>query len=210
MPRPCRFRPPVSMPCCVDMASCTCPIRRRFAGNAPGAEARRAGSGQRLGCWRSWFKLIYEAVKAYGTMDANLPHGPDFFQFASPQSMKAALTQAGFADCAANLVAQDWQVDDAHEYVDAILTGTVRARAVLAAQSSGAMESVKAFLAERLEEFRGQGGHIAIPPPPSSAAARGSLDTLRPRVLSARSPELKCKRGRPWLRPIRRKAGMLG
>jgi SAM-dependent methyltransferase len=111
------------------------------------------------------FKLIYEAVKAYGTMDANLPHGPDFFQFASPQSMKAALTQAGFADCAAKSVAQDWQVDDAHEYVDAILTGTVRARAVLAAQSSGAMESVKAFLAERLEEFRGQGGHIAIPLP---------------------------------------------
>lgn len=79
--------------------------------------------------------------------------------------MKAALTQAGFADCAAKSVAQDWQVDDAHEYVDAILTGTVRARAVLAAQSSGAMESVKAFLAERLEEFRGQGGHIAIPLP---------------------------------------------
>lgn len=112
------------------------------------------------------FKLVYEAVEACGTMDdAKLPHGPDFFQFASPQSMQSALAGAGFADCSVMSVAQDWQVDDADEYVDAILTGTVRARAVLAAQSSGAMESAKAFLAQRMEEFRGEGGHIAIPLP---------------------------------------------
>lgn len=111
------------------------------------------------------FKLVYEAVTACGTMDANLPHGPDFFQFASTQAMKAAMAQAGFVDCSTKSVVQNWQVDDADEYVDAILNGTVRARAVLAAQTSEAMESIKAFLVQRLEEFRGQGGHIAIPLP---------------------------------------------
>lgn len=111
------------------------------------------------------FKLIYEAVNACGTMEVNLPHGPDFFQFALPQSMKAALGQAGFTDCAVKSVAQDWQVHDVDEYVDAILTGTLRARAVLAAQSSVAMESVRTFLAQRLEEFRGQDGQIVIPLP---------------------------------------------
>ena len=76
--------------------------------------------------------------------------------------MQAALTQAGFADCAAESVAQDWQVDDADQYVDAILSGTVRARAVLAEQSPEAMASVKAFLARRLEEFRRGEGRIAM------------------------------------------------
>lgn len=111
------------------------------------------------------FKLVYEAVQACGTMDADLPHGPDFFQFAAPARILAALAGACFAGCAAAPVAQDWQVGDADDYIDAILSGTVRARAVLAAQSPEAMARIRDYLAERLEGFRGEDGPIALPLP---------------------------------------------
>jgi len=38
------------------------------------------------------FTLVYEAIRAPGSMDVALPHGPDFFQLGSPERMKAALT----------------------------------------------------------------------------------------------------------------------
>ena len=46
------------------------------------------------------FTLVYEAVRARGSMDMALPHGPDFFQFGSPERMRAGLEEAGFVDAA--------------------------------------------------------------------------------------------------------------
>ena len=86
------------------------------------------------------FSLVYEAVRARGSMDVTLPHGPDFFQFGSPERMQAALAEAGFAGVAAHSFEQSWHVADADRYVEAILAGTVRARAVLAAQSDAAAD----------------------------------------------------------------------
>ena len=35
-------------------------------------------------------------------MEVSLPHGPDFFQFGSPELMLAALAETGFADVEAS------------------------------------------------------------------------------------------------------------
>ena len=43
------------------------------------------------------FTLVYEAVRARGSMDMALPHGPNFFQFGSPERMRAALQEASTA-----------------------------------------------------------------------------------------------------------------
>lgn len=47
------------------------------------------------------FSLVYEAVRARGTMDVTPPHGPDFFQFGSPDRILAALVEAGFTNATA-------------------------------------------------------------------------------------------------------------
>ena len=111
------------------------------------------------------FSLVYEAVRARGSMNVALPHGPDFFQFGSPERMSAALAEAGFADVAAHSLHQDWHVANADSYIQTILTGTVRARAVLAAQSDAAAAGVRSYIADYLARFRTPAGELVVPMP---------------------------------------------
>ena len=128
----------------------------------------RPGARATLSVWASTgfgFSLVYEAVRARGSPDVSLPHGPDFFQFGSPERMLAALEQAGFADTAAFSFHQDWRVLNADSYIESILTGTVRARAVLAAQSGAAAADVRAYMADYLSRFRSPAGGLVVPMP---------------------------------------------
>jgi SAM-dependent methyltransferase len=112
------------------------------------------------------FTLVYEAVHARGSMaGVTLPHGPDFFQFGSPERMSAALAEVGFADAAAYSLQQDWHVADADRYIESILTGTVRARAVLASQSGAAATGVRSYIADYLARFRATTGELVVPMP---------------------------------------------
>lgn len=96
------------------------------------------------------FTLVYEAVRSRGSMDVRLPHGPDFFQFGSPARMEAALQEVGFTDTAAYSHHQEWRVPDADRYIAAILSGTVRAAAVIAAQSPVARAGVRNYISDFL------------------------------------------------------------
>jgi SAM-dependent methyltransferase len=111
------------------------------------------------------FTLVYEAVRARGSMDVALPHGPDFFQLGSPERMQAALAEVGFTDAAAYSFDQDWHVANADRYIESILTGTVRARAVLAAQSGDAAVGVRSYIADYLTRFRSSTGELVVPMP---------------------------------------------
>jgi len=100
------------------------------------------------------FALVYEAVRAQGSTEVSLPHGPDFFQFGSPERMLAALEETGFTDVEACSFDQNWHVANADRYIESILTGTVRARAVLAAQTGAAADGVRSYIADYLTRFR--------------------------------------------------------
>ncbi|MGB7770743.1 MAG: methyltransferase domain-containing protein [Pseudolabrys sp.] len=128
----------------------------------------RPGGRTALSVWDQTgfgFALVYEAVRARGSMDVTLPHGPDFFQFGSPERMLAALADVGFVDTEAHSFDQDWHVADADSYVESILTGTVRARAVLAAQSGAAADGVRSYIADYLTRFRAPSGELVVPMP---------------------------------------------
>ena len=87
-------------------------------------------------------------------MDVALPHGPDFFQFGTPERMVAALTEVGFIDPAAYSFSQDWRVANADRYIDSLLSGTVRAGAALASQSGATAADVHSYIANYLTRFR--------------------------------------------------------
>ena len=127
------------------------------------------GGGAAVSVWDAagaGFTLVYEAVRARGSMDGvTLPHGPDFFQFGSPDRMLAALAEAGFANAVAYSLPQDWHVADADRYIEAILTGTVRARALLASQSGAAAAGVRSYIADYLDRFRATSGELVVPMP---------------------------------------------
>jgi SAM-dependent methyltransferase len=109
--------------------------------------------------------LVYEAVRARGRLDVGLPHGPDFFQFGSPERMHAKLTEAGFADVAAQSLNQNWCVANGDQYIDSIMSGTVRARAVLAAQTGASVAGVRSYIAEYLAQFEAPKGDLVVPMP---------------------------------------------
>jgi SAM-dependent methyltransferase len=111
------------------------------------------------------FTLVYEAVRARGKIDVILPHGPDFFQFGSPERMQAALADSGFTEVEAYSFHQNWHIADAGRYVEAIRTGTVRARAVLSAQSDSAEAGVSSYIEEYLVRFRAPSGGLIVPMP---------------------------------------------
>jgi ubiquinone/menaquinone biosynthesis C-methylase UbiE len=128
----------------------------------------RPGGRVTLSVWDATgagFTLVYEAIRARGTMDVALPHGPDFFQFGTPERMVAALTEVGFTDPAAYSFSQDWRVASADRYIESILSGTVRARAVLASQSGAAAADVRSYIANYLARFRTPTGELAVPMP---------------------------------------------
>jgi SAM-dependent methyltransferase len=138
----------------------------------------RPGGRAALSVWDAagfGFALVYEAVRARGSMDVALPHGPDFFQFGSLERMLAALAEAAFVDTEAFSFQQDWHVANADRYIESILTGTVRARAVLAAQSGAAADGVRSYIADYLTRFRAPTGELAVPMPAiiGSGARRG-------------------------------------
>jgi SAM-dependent methyltransferase len=141
----------------------------------------RPGGRTALSVWDAGgagFTLVYEAVRARGSLDMALPHGPDFFQFGSPERMQAALTEVGFAEATANSFHQDWHLPNANRYIESILAGTVRARAVLAAQSSAAAVGLRAYIADYLTRFQVPAGELVVPMPAiiGSGARPANLD----------------------------------
>jgi SAM-dependent methyltransferase len=111
------------------------------------------------------FTLVYEAIRARGSMDVALPHGPDFFQFGTLESMAEALSEIGFLDVRVHSFEQNWRVANADRYIDAILAGTIRARAVLAAQSGTAAIGVRSYIADYLKRFEAPNGELIVPLP---------------------------------------------
>jgi hypothetical protein len=79
--------------------------------------------------------------------------------------MRAALEEAGFVDPAAYSFRQDWHVANADRYIESILTGTVRASAVLAAQPVAAAAGVRSYIADYLTRFRAPTGELVVPMP---------------------------------------------
>ena len=92
------------------------------------------------------FGMLYAAVSAHGSLDVPLPHGPNFFQFGNEDSMAAALSEIGFSNVKSHVFGQVWHVKSAAEILQAIRAGTVRARALLAAQSDAVVDEILNFI----------------------------------------------------------------
>lgn len=111
------------------------------------------------------FGMIYAAVRAHGSFEVPVPHGPDYFQFSTHDKMRAALTEIGLSNIETEFVDQRWHVESADQILDAMRTGTVRARALLAGQSDAAREKIRQFLDDALATMRNPGGGADVPLP---------------------------------------------
>ena len=111
------------------------------------------------------FGLIYAAVGAHGSFDVQLPHGPDFFQFATEDKMRAALSDVGLSEIDALLFQQFWHIDGASQFLEAMRKGTVRARSLLIAQTEDALKDIQDFLEENISPMKNETGGFDLPLP---------------------------------------------
>ena len=99
--------------------------------------------------------------------------------------MRAAFSEIGFSNVEAQLFAQVWHVDSAAQMLEAIRGGTVRARALLTAQSDAAIKGVCLFIEEAISDMANDAGGFDVPLPAilgSGAKSAGNLALLRARI----------------------------
>jgi SAM-dependent methyltransferase len=69
------------------------------------------------------FSMIYDAVRAHGSLDVGLPPGPDFFNYGRPTYAEDMLRGAGFADLSMKEVPLVWRVSSPDAMIDFICDG---------------------------------------------------------------------------------------
>ena len=130
----------------------------------------RPGGRVAIGVWDSImpdnaFNLLYTAVRAHGSMSVPIPHGPDYFQFSTDEKMRAALTEVGLTKVETMRVDQRWHVASVSHYLDALRGGTVRAGAVLPAQTEASVVKIRAFFEQTLAGMANPAGGFDLPLP---------------------------------------------
>lgn len=116
------------------------------------------------------FGAFYAAVRAHGSLDVGLPEGPGFFELSDPERSVDALRGAGFASPSCLTVPHVWCVSDPDEVFETIAQATVRAAALLRAQSAPAREAIRAALRSTIGAYR-RGNYFEVPMPALLASA---------------------------------------
>jgi ubiquinone/menaquinone biosynthesis C-methylase UbiE len=115
--------------------------------------------------------MVYDAIRAHGSLDVGLPPGPGFFSYGEPAYAEELLTRAGFERIVTKDVPAVWRVPTPDGIYDAISAGTVRASAVLNKQEPGVLSKIRQALRERVLQFE-RNGIFEIPAPALIAAAQ--------------------------------------
>jgi ubiquinone/menaquinone biosynthesis C-methylase UbiE len=110
------------------------------------------------------FNLLYSAVQEHGTMNINLPEGPNFFTFSNEDESRRRVEGAGFQDFKSELIPQTWKLSSTDEFLEAVKQGSVRAAATLRGQESSAIPKIEASITKGLERYRvGDGYEVPMP-----------------------------------------------
>jgi hypothetical protein len=110
------------------------------------------------------------AIEAHGTMDVGLPIGPPFYRFSDPAECRRSLLEAGFAQAEVRELPLVWRVTSPNVVFDAISRGGVRTAAVLAAQTTEALDQIRRAVIEALQPYA-RGSAFSIPMPAIMASA---------------------------------------
>lgn len=105
--------------------------------------------------------LVFDAIRTHGDPQAaDAP--PSGGNIGTSDAMSGLLRQAGFAEVQASLVHREWVVAAPQQIVAALLRGTVRMAALIAAQPEAARPAIEAAVTQAAARYRGASG-FAVP-----------------------------------------------
>lgn len=115
--------------------------------------------------------MVYDAVRAHGSLDVGIPAGPNFFAYGDAAYAGGLLGGAGFVDVSPKDVPLVWRVPDPDAIFDTIRSGTVRASALFSRQTPQALAKIKDGMRARVSEFKNNNGYD-VPTPALIVSAR--------------------------------------
>jgi len=116
------------------------------------------------------FGVILNAIQSHGKLGIQLPEGPPFFRFSEPAECDRALRSAGFVGVRVTRHPQIWRFQAADDLFDAIYNGGVRIKAILRAQSDGALQAIRTAARDATQQYM-HNGVIEISMPAILASA---------------------------------------
>ena len=90
------------------------------------------------------FGMVLRAIQAHGTTDVPLPSGPPFFRFSDPDECRRALEAVGFTDVQTAALPLVWRFLSPDAVLQAMQQGVVRTAGLLRAQTSEALDAIRA------------------------------------------------------------------
>ena len=129
----------------------------------------RPGGWYAYSCWRPpeearGFGLVFDAVRAGGNMDVDVPPGPAMYAMGEAHTAQPVLEAAGFIDVRPQIVPLVWRIASADNLFATIIESTVRSAALLRAHSPDAIPAIQAALRAGLEAHRsGDGFDLPMP-----------------------------------------------
>ena len=109
-------------------------------------------------------KLVDDAIQAHASLEVNLPPGPPYYLFESPEKFRQALGRAGFDGASMNFRVHriEWKVPTARFVFEAELNAGVRTAGLLARQTPEVLSAIRASVEKAVQAYaRGDG--FAIP-----------------------------------------------
>jgi ubiquinone/menaquinone biosynthesis C-methylase UbiE len=107
------------------------------------------------------WRLLFDAIRAHGDpLAANAP--PSGGNLGTSEAALRLLDDAGFTGCRAETVRREWLVAEPRDIVVALVRGTVRTAALIAAQPAAARPAIEAAVAEAAAAYRSADG-FAVP-----------------------------------------------
>ncbi len=111
------------------------------------------------------FEIVYDAIKAHGSLQVSAPPGPDFHQFAKKEVAEKLLREAGFNNVDLTIVDCAWDLDSPRGLSEIYEKGTVRAAMVLARQPPENLTAIRLAIAEAVQKRFAYGDRWRVPVP---------------------------------------------
>lgn len=102
---------------------------------------------------------VIQAIQAHGSPDVLLPPGPSMYMFSDAQVAGAALSQAGFRQWTTCKLSHVWRPTSGEKLIEAVATGTVRARGSIVRQPSAALLAIQDAILAALAPYKSGEGY---------------------------------------------------
>ena len=121
----------------------------------------------------AFVKLVDSAIQAHANTEVDLPPGPPYYLFETPEEFRKALERAGFdgASMTFKVHTIEWKVPSARFIFDAELKAGVRTAGLLARQTPEALRAIQLAIEKAVQPYA-QGDGFAIPKAAYIVAAR--------------------------------------